>query len=675
MNDLALTISRGAPEEPGLDWSALRAEGLRLLEAQAGAEWSDFNAHDPGVTLLELLCYALTELSHRAGLAIEDLLAAPDGTLAASGRTLRRPWRILPTEPVTAADQRRLLIDRIDGLGNAWLEPRPAEPGLYDVRLYAAPALPGVVDREERPNPRLLRRAARLLVRHRALCEDIGSIRLLRPVRTVIEADVEIEPAASVEAVVAEIVYRLGRSVAPEPRRRSLAAQREGGRAWPEILAGPLPRGGFVPSRELGPCRTRIAPDEIAAEIAAAAGVRAVRAVSLSAEGREPRPDGAVSLGRDECFALDAGLDWSAPPIAISLAGSRRAADPQEVRRLLAARWEGHRRRFDVRAELRRALPAPAGRHRDLAGYTPIADHLPAIYGVGPGGLPGTASAERRGQARQLLGYLALFDRQMVDFLDRLVQLPALIAGEPVEADAFRRPLAEAVPRLSPLLEEGGPDAESLYGRAVLPPDQQSRLLDFLLGLHGEAPSVPRRPGRGPAAALEHEIAVKRELLRRLAVAGRGRGLDYRARRSRRGIAGAELRARILLGNTILKGDARPRLTLVEHVLLRPREPGAGAAGYAPLTVTAVVHLPGAAGRDRPWRAQASAMLREVVPAHVALGTLFLDAPEWRRFRRLHRMWRVALRAHEAEGADWLSERLAVMIDGWIDGDRTGGAE
>jgi hypothetical protein len=27
--------------------------------------WSDYNVHDPGITLLELLCYGITDIAHR----------------------------------------------------------------------------------------------------------------------------------------------------------------------------------------------------------------------------------------------------------------------------------------------------------------------------------------------------------------------------------------------------------------------------------------------------------------------------------------------------------------------------------------------------------------------------------------------------------------------------------
>jgi hypothetical protein len=673
----APTIAKGLPDASGLDWSGLRERGLRLIQDRAGATWTDYNVHDPGVTILEQLCYALTDLSHRAGLPIEDLLTGTDGGLPAFGRTLHAPWRVEACEPVTPDDYRRLLIDRVSGLGNAWLTPLAGTPrGLYDIALYAAPDLPGVFENPAPPQRDLARRAERRFVRHRALCEDIGSIRLLRAVPTVVEANVAIARSADPEQVLAAIVYRLGRFVAPEPRRHGLAELAPG----EEPPGGPFPRRGYIRRCELGPRRESAAPAELRAEIAAVSGVHGVDALRLWADGLVEGADGAITLGPDRCFALDAGLGGGAPPIVLTTDGRHREVDSGAVRHLLAGLWERHRRTCDVLAEHRRATPRPASRARDLRSYTSVASHLPLIYGVGAVGLSGTASAERVAQAQQLLGYLALFDRQMVDFLDRLAAFSALAAGARPDPALFRRPLGEAIPALLPLLEQGGPDVEAMYGRSIVGADQELRLLDFLLALHGEDPGqhIPRPPGASEAEATRHALAVRRTFLFNLvrAGSGRGRGLDYRGRRSRRGIAGVELRARILIGNDDAGRDTRARITIIEDILLRPREgenatPGAGPV--RPMTITAVVHLPGAAGRDVGWRAEVRAMLRAQTPAHIALDVRFLGTREWARFRRLHRMWRVALRERFGDGVDWLSARLRAQLarlDEGRDGDR-----
>src|SRR5690606_12730294 len=104
------------------------------------AQWTDFNTHDPGITILEQLCYAITDLGYRTNLAIPELLAGGDPWLPG-------PEAILTTDPVTAADVRRLAVD-VPGVGNAWIEAAdPAVPfyhhaGSGELRLAADPAAP-----------------------------------------------------------------------------------------------------------------------------------------------------------------------------------------------------------------------------------------------------------------------------------------------------------------------------------------------------------------------------------------------------------------------------------------------------------------------------------------------------------------------------------------------------
>jgi hypothetical protein len=98
-----------------LDYESLRQQGIAWLEKLAGSEWTDFNAHDPGITILEQLCYALTDLSYRINYDMADLLSRDGENTYAS---LYRPEQILVTSPVTLLDLRKLVID-VEGVKNA----------------------------------------------------------------------------------------------------------------------------------------------------------------------------------------------------------------------------------------------------------------------------------------------------------------------------------------------------------------------------------------------------------------------------------------------------------------------------------------------------------------------------------------------------------------------------
>jgi len=118
MDTTITAISRFAPKDISMDFERLRTEGITHLEDLATYIWTDFNAHDPGITILEVLCYAITDLGYRANLPIEDLLASNSGSLEAS---FFPATAVLPVCPITQNDYRKLLID-FPGVRNAWVE-------------------------------------------------------------------------------------------------------------------------------------------------------------------------------------------------------------------------------------------------------------------------------------------------------------------------------------------------------------------------------------------------------------------------------------------------------------------------------------------------------------------------------------------------------------------------
>ena len=73
--DEPLTISKEAPSNKSMDYNLLRDEGIKYIQSIAGKLWTDYNVHDPGITILEVLCYALTDLGYRASYDIKDLIA------------------------------------------------------------------------------------------------------------------------------------------------------------------------------------------------------------------------------------------------------------------------------------------------------------------------------------------------------------------------------------------------------------------------------------------------------------------------------------------------------------------------------------------------------------------------------------------------------------------------
>jgi hypothetical protein len=125
----SLTISRQAPPVGSMNYALLREQGVNRLQELSGKQWTDFNIHDPGITVLEALAYAITDLGYRSSYKIQDLIALAPGDTQ-DIRNFFSAYEILTNRALTPEDYRKLLIDvqvtdpdtNIKaGVKNAWL--------------------------------------------------------------------------------------------------------------------------------------------------------------------------------------------------------------------------------------------------------------------------------------------------------------------------------------------------------------------------------------------------------------------------------------------------------------------------------------------------------------------------------------------------------------------------
>lgn len=103
---------------PSQDFNYLFEEGLKYVEKLGNKFWTDYNPHDPGITVLDVLCYAITELGYRSDFDIKDLLTNSNGAI--QNNSFFTASNIFTNAPLTEIDYRKLLID-IKGISNAWL--------------------------------------------------------------------------------------------------------------------------------------------------------------------------------------------------------------------------------------------------------------------------------------------------------------------------------------------------------------------------------------------------------------------------------------------------------------------------------------------------------------------------------------------------------------------------
>lgn len=111
-------IDRNRVLPPSQDFQFLLDEGLQYVEKLGNKFWTDYNPHDPGVTILDTLAFAITELGYRADFDIKDVLTNEDGLI--KNNTFFSAATIFSNAALTEIDYRKLLID-IEGVANAWV--------------------------------------------------------------------------------------------------------------------------------------------------------------------------------------------------------------------------------------------------------------------------------------------------------------------------------------------------------------------------------------------------------------------------------------------------------------------------------------------------------------------------------------------------------------------------
>ena len=185
-------LNKSRELETSQDYAFLREKGMEYIQALSGAIWTDHNLHDPGITILEVLCYALTDLGYRTptagsqgGIEIKDLLASEDGApVAAEESGLFPAHEILTSSPLTLLDYRKLLL-KIEGIRNAWLDPMqdPAEPTNYrssEVPIYADCAADALTysahSKSRQPNDRLRLSGLYKVLLELEIDEELGSL-------------------------------------------------------------------------------------------------------------------------------------------------------------------------------------------------------------------------------------------------------------------------------------------------------------------------------------------------------------------------------------------------------------------------------------------------------------------------------------------------------------------
>lgn len=527
-------------EQPGdreeLSFAALRRLGIAFAQELAADNWTDYNVHDPGVTILEQICYALTDLVYRSEFDVADHLTSPDGEIDFERLGLELPEHIFPCRPATPADYRRAILDAVAAIDDVRIRPiaigeagESLPKGLYQILLRARPAA-GEREREE-----IRAAVARVYSRTRNLCEDVHEIAFVNELEFEICADVEVARGRDPGEILAEIYHRCAERVASSVLFHPFENARRADRTLEELFTGPLGQRGFFDEKDSGRVAKSYSVADFFTLLSGIEGVAYVRDLHFRIDGKIRRDS--ISAGApDRVLRLHLPVTQDQVQIRLTSLG-----------RILNVPFEPFENRLEALAlksngadhavqDLRKLYTAPRGEYRDLQQYTSIQTHLPSIYRVGAVGLSESVAPEVRARSRQLKGYLLLFDQMMADTAADLARLRSLYSLDDSDKSSYASQLLDGsqVSGLEGIYPARAADVlASAVARYDNFYDRKGRLLDYLLALYGEsfnqsslrAFNIYPLPGERESALLEN----KTRFLRAIAAltADRGAGRDY----------------------------------------------------------------------------------------------------------------------------------------------------
>lgn len=686
-------ISSTPEPDPALDQQQLYAIGLDRVRRLSGGLWTDHNLHDPGITTLELLCYALTDLTYRARFSIADLLATQTDNADTMAKQFFTPRRILPNRPLTTNDYRKLLID-IKGVRNAWIQPakeqyfvdtinnglslddpRGQEPARKGIRQVDLRGLYNVLlDLDETPGtePDVVKaEAVNLLRENRNLCEDFVSVEVVKEQYYILCTELELMPDADQNKVAARIQFEIERYLAPPVLNYGLAdmLQRthEDGTPWTvaEIFEGPPLQCGFIDDAELEKAglRTEIRLSDIISIVMDIEGVRAVRDILINPlhPGNDP-DDKAAAPANKWRIAVPAGRQPR-----LSDTQGRLVCYKRDVPVLLDRDKfldEYQKLKSDMTAKLDKKkiedLPIPPGRFRGIGSYQSFQHHFPVLYGLSGQGVPTGADEHRKALALQLKGYLLFFDQVMANYLAQLSSVRELFSRNPAVDATYFAQMVDTFPDASRIYATGITQADlaALLEDNAAKKERRSRLLDHLLSRFAE--DVRHHAGimrSAFGADADSLISLKSGLLENYPELGGERSLAYdyapmtgKPLWNSPNVSGLERRIARLLD--IENPDRRDLsgihggegMYLIENILLRPRqdcEKCSVCADHDPYSYRLHFILPAYAGRfsNMDFRRHAEDVIRAETPAHILPKVCWISADDMKKVESAYRDW------------------------------------
>lgn len=414
-------------------YTKLQRRTLEEVQRLSGKVWTDYNAHDPGVTLAEAANHALAELDYKLGFGVKDSLSEQGRPFDGNRFGLFPPVEVYTTSPVTEDDWRRALFAAVSGIGNVRASCN-ADTGGWIITVTLPPFT-------HESGKDIIQKVEEAFNARRNLCEWLEKVEIATPDALDFGADMEIEAGADAAEVLANVYWRILRYLSDD-----ITLLTPGSRMAEDFTPGEWLEGSADSLRVILP-EQEDTEHELYRKLRDVEGVARFHTCYLTRDG-VPRTrltaDCSLRIPKTTEELENITVRKDGKKVSVDIDRFLQRLEGLHLTRSHSVGWR------KGNGEKGREWSLPTGTWRDVFRHYPIAADLPDCYRMSP--------KEEKPSAFE--AYTRLYDRLLTNGLEELKGLPGLLSIEEGDGAGIRY---------------------DKRGKAEL----KSRYLDFLDALYG----------------------------------------------------------------------------------------------------------------------------------------------------------------------------------------------
>ena len=227
-----ISIERNQQEKNSFE--ILQETSISQLQELSGNLWTDYNLHDPGVTILEQVNYALWELDYRLNFDLQDYFTSGE-VFDPRNSMLYSPEEVFTTIPVTPTDYRLLILSSVEDVSDVKVIVNK-ESCSYD---FVLDTYSNTLDVRKQD---IIARVEQLFHANRNLCEILNKVVFSQSIELQLHANVEINMDAYAERLLADIYYQTQVFLSSGLSYMSVDEEMNRGKMIDELYDGPSQR-------------------------------------------------------------------------------------------------------------------------------------------------------------------------------------------------------------------------------------------------------------------------------------------------------------------------------------------------------------------------------------------------------------------------------------------------